>query len=148
MLQSGFEPCISKVKIKLCIAIFQKIIISYFASFRIQTSYHKIQFTFSYFCHNQDLNSELFVLFRSKFNWNLEAFSDLSTRRLFTEDRHANGFFFILSLRFRGPLRFFRGLKSSFASIRMEPICLRPWNSPLDSYACRHSDDAFIGLVA
>ena len=104
----------------------QKIIVSYFASFRIQTLYHEIQFTFSYFCHNQDLNSELFVLFRSKFKLNLEAFSDLSTRRLFTEDRHANGFFFILSLRFRGPLRFFRGLKSSFASIRMEPICLRP----------------------
>ena len=52
----------------------QKIIISYFASFRIQTSYHKIQFTFSYFCHNQDLNSELFVLFRHKFKLNLEAF--------------------------------------------------------------------------
>ena len=52
----------------------QKIIISYFASFRIQTLYHEIQFTFSYFCHNQDLNSELFVLFRHKFKLNLEAF--------------------------------------------------------------------------
>ena len=109
---SGFEPCMyykiqSFKKTNKKSILQQYILLSYFASFRIQTLYHEIQFTFSYFCHNQDLNSELFVLFRSKFKLNLEAFSDLSTRRLFTEDRHANGFFFILSLRFRGPLRFF-----------------------------------------